>query len=61
MFGKNGNIFNLWICTVFLWTIVVLLVFFRNRIRLQYDRRIINCWHKNACYDFGREKGVKCK
>lgn len=24
MFGKNGNIFNLWIRTVFLWTIVLL-------------------------------------
>ena len=23
--------------------------------------RIINCWHKHACYDFGREKGVKCE
>ena len=41
MFGKNGNIFNLWIRTFF-WTIVVLWVFFRNRRRLQYDRRIIN-------------------
>ena len=32
---------------------------------LKYRRfgnvRIIICWHKNACYDFGREKGVKCK
>ena len=32
---------------------------------LKYRRfgnvRITNCWHKHACYDFGRKKGVKCE
>ncbi len=58
VYGNNGKIFNLWILRCFF-----------GRLCFGQFSAIEDCCntigvlltHKNSCYDFGREKGVKCK